>query len=252
MAQAFIADLHLTAERPTAIALFRGFLAEASTRLQKLYILGDLFEYWVGDDGAAEPEFTGVIEALRSATGRGLDIAVMHGNRDFLLGSRFAEQTGCRLLADPHVVSLYGVPTLLSHGDALCVDDHAYMALRAQMRDLAWQQQVLARPLAQRIAMARTLRQESSRATGSKEAVILDVNAGAVAALLEQHQVLRLIHGHTHRPGHYPVTTERGQALRLVVGDWYEGSSILVAGPKGLKLTAVADFARTVTDVMGG
>ena len=249
-AQAFIADLHLTAQRPQAIALFRDFLAQARDRLDHLYILGDLFEYWVGDDGIDEAEFAPVIAALRAATGTGLAISVLHGNRDFLLGERFAEMSGCRLQDDPHELTLFGIRTLISHGDALCTDDREYQALRAQFRDLRWQHQVLARPLAERIVMARALREESGRATPAKDSALLDVNTAAAGALLDRHGVRRLIHGHTHRPGEYPVPTATGPGIRIVVGDWYEGSSVLVVGPAGHALVAVADFPRAVADVM--
>ncbi|WP_297396638.1 UDP-2,3-diacylglucosamine diphosphatase [Acidiferrobacter sp.] len=249
-AQAFIADLHLTAQRPQAIALFRDFLAQARDRLDHLYILGDLFEYWVGDDGVDEAEFAPVIAALRAATGTGLAISVLHGNRDFLLGERFAEMSGCRLQDDPHELTLFGIRTLISHGDALCTDDREYQALRAQFRDLRWQHQVLARPLAERIIMARALREESGRATPAKDSALLDVNTAAAGALLDRHGVRRLIHGHTHRPGEYPVPTATGPGIRIVVGDWYEGSSVLVVGPAGHALVAVADFPRAVADVM--
>ncbi len=249
-AQAFIADLHLTAQRPQAIALFRDFLAQARDRLDHLYILGDLFEYWVGDDGIDEAEFAPVIAALRAATGTGLAISVLHGNRDFLLGERFAEMSGCRLQDDPHELTLFGIRTLISHGDVLCTDDREYQALRAQFRDPRWQHQVLARPLAERIIMARALREESGRATPAKDSALLDVNTAAAGALLDRHGVRRLIHGHTHRPGEYPVPTATGPGIRIVVGDWYEGSSVLVVGPAGHALVAVADFPRAVADVM--
>ncbi|WP_298135720.1 UDP-2,3-diacylglucosamine diphosphatase [Acidiferrobacter sp.] len=249
-AQAFIADLHLTAQRPQAIALFCDFLAQAEGRLDHLYILGDLFEYWAGDDGADEAEFAPVVAALRAATRDGLAISVLHGNRDFLLGARFAELTGCRLLEDPHELTLFGTRTLISHGDALCTDDHEYQAMRKQFRDPHWQRQVLARPLAERIAMARALRQESGRATPAKDAAALDVNTAAASALLDRHGLRLLIHGHTHRPGEYPVPTAGGPAVRIVVGDWYEGSSVLIAGPAGHTLAAVTDLSRTIENVM--
>ncbi len=250
MAQAFIADLHLTAERPEAIALFQEFLGYAQKQVDTLYILGDLFEYWVGDDGAEEPEFAPVISALRHATDGGLAIAVMHGNRDFLLGPGFTKATGCRLLEDPSRISLYGIPTVLSHGDALCTDDHEYLALRAQFRDPIWQNQILGRPLPERVAMARSLRRESGRATFAKDAAILDVNPDAVAELLLQQNARRLIHGHTHRPGEYLQESKDGLITRIVVGDWYEGSSVLIVGDAGLKLTAATDFPGAITDVM--
>ncbi len=251
-ARAFIADLHLTAQRPQAIELFRDFLAQAQGLLDQLYILGDLFEYWVGDDGADEAEFAPVVAALRTATDRGLGISILHGNRDFLLGARFVELTGCRLLDDPHELTLFGTPTVISHGDALCTDDREYQELRRQFRDPRWQQQVLTRPLAERIAMARALRAESGRATQALDAAILDVNTEAASALLARHGVRRLIHGHTHRPGEYPVPTAAGLGARIVVGDWYEGSSVLVVGPARHALVAVADFPGAIADVMRG
>lgn len=247
---AFIADLHLCAERPAAIAVFEALLADAARHLSDLYILGDLFEYWIGDDGADASGFTPIVAALRAATARGLRVFVMHGNRDFLLGAGFAAASGCTLLADPHRLDLFGTPTVLSHGDALCTDDHAYMALRAQFRDPQWQQQILARSLYERLAMARALRHESTQATGAKDQAIMDVNDRAVTDLLEQQQAQRLIHGHTHRPGHYPATTARGPAERVVVGDWYEGSSALFASPAGLTLAAATDLAGTVAQIM--
>ncbi|MDA8360727.1 MAG: UDP-2,3-diacylglucosamine diphosphatase [Gammaproteobacteria bacterium] len=251
MAQAFIADLHLTMERPEAVALFETLLVAAVGRIDHLYILGDLFEYWIGDDGGREPEFAPVLAALKNATARGLPISVMHGNRDFLLSEGFAGMTGCQLLPDPYRLDLFGTPTLLSHGDALCTDDIAYMAMRRQFRDPRWQAQVLARGIPERMAMARALRAESGTATGSKTETIMDVNADAVRALLRQHGLQRLIHGHTHRPGHYHLGSTDGTLERVVVGDWYEGSSLLVAGPGGLRLTAATDLVGAVAQVMG-
>ncbi|MDA8390356.1 MAG: UDP-2,3-diacylglucosamine diphosphatase [Gammaproteobacteria bacterium] len=250
MAQAFIADLHLTTERPEAIALFEALLGAAVGQVDHLYILGDLFEYWIGDDAACAPEFAPVLAALKNATGGGLSISVMHGNRDFLLSGGFADLTGCRLLPDPYRLDLFGTPTLLSHGDALCTDDTDYMAMRRQVRDPRWQAQILARSIPERMAMARNLRQESGTATGYKPETIMDVNADAVRMLLRDHGLKRLIHGHTHRPGHYRVDTPTEPLERIVVGDWYEGSSLLVAGPGGLRLTAATDLVGAVTEVM--
>lgn len=252
MAVAFIADLHLTMERPAGVALFTEFLGEAAGQLEHLYILGDLFEYWVGDDGAAEPEFAPILTALRQATTRGLPISVMHGNRDFLLSRKFTRTTGCILLRDPHPITLFGTRVLLSHGDALCTDDTEYMALRRRLRNPFWQWLILRRSLAARMAMARRLRRESSMATSQKPEMIMDVNTNAVRALLGRHRVRQLIHGHTHRPGRYQLDGPEGVLERVVVGDWYEGSSILVAGPRGLRLAAVPDLVGAIAEVMGG
>lgn len=229
MATLFISDLHLCAERPHITRLFLDFLARDAVAAEALYILGDLFEYWIGDDGlnpgdSADSEFGEIAAALRRVSDAGVPIYVQHGNRDFLLGEQFCVATGCRLLADPTVIDLYGELTLLMHGDLLCTDDREYQQVRRQVRDPRWIAQFLARTRAEREALVRGYRAQSQAVTQAKEADIMDVNAGAVSAAMSEHGVRRLIHGHTHRPAIH----ETPSGKRIVLGDWYEQGSVLI------------------------
>lgn len=235
----FISDLHLHASRPAVTALFLDFL-HAAHDAQALYILGDFFEYWLGDEAVELEAYRPVIAALRRATEAGLPIYVMHGNRDFLLGEGFACATGCRLLPDPTRIVLYGVPALLMHGDKLCTDDVEYQAFRAIVRDPAWQRAFLAKPLAEREALARRLREYSQISTAQKEPQIMDVTAQAVEATMHAHGVRLLIHGHTHRPGEHRFTLDGEEATRVVLGDWYEQGSVLVCTPRGWRLESLS------------
>lgn len=234
MATLFIADLHLSGERPAIVALFLRFLKERARDAEALYILGDLFEVWLGDD-AVQDGHRPVLQGLKELTER-IPAYVLHGNRDFLLGAGFGEQTGCQLLPDPWVINLYGTLTLLSHGDALCTDDGDYQAFRRQVRDPKWQAAFLAQPPERRAALARQAREESQRQNQIKTAEIMDANAQAVDALLHTHCVNQLIHGHTHRPGVHEWTTRETPARRIVLGDWYEQASVLVCDSSGCRL----------------
>ncbi len=216
------------------LALFERFLAELPERSDRLYILGDLFEAWIGDDDD-DPAAARVLAALRRASGRGLDIRVMHGNRDFLLGPGFEQRSGTRLVPDPLVVDIAGEPSLLMHGDSLCTDDQAYQQLRRQLRDPDWQRDFLARPLPERRAMARQLRATSRQETAAKDEAIMDVNPDAVAAALRRAGVRRLIHGHTHRPGHHRLQLDGRPAERIVLGDWYQAGSALWCDEAGCR-----------------
>lgn len=227
MATLFISDLHLSAERPAITTLFIAFLREHAVRADSLYILGDLFEYWVGDDACAESEYAPIISALRALTERGVPVYIMHGNRDFLIGDRFAEETGARLLPDPSVVDLYGQRTLLMHGDTLCTDDVDYQRFRLFIRQPAQIQAFLAKPFDERNAMIRGYREMSKAATSEKAEDIMDVNGAAVLAALRAHRVRTLIHGHTHRPADHQIEFDGGAARRIVLGDWYEHGSVL-------------------------
>lgn len=222
----FISDLHLTEERPEIIALFQTFLREEATQADALYILGDLFEAWLGDD-AVLPSMQPVLAALSTLTKSGVPVFVMVGNRDFLLGEQFEKMTGCKLLPDPSVINLYGTNTLLMHGDTLCTDDVDYQKFREQVRNPAWQSAVLAKTIDERIAMAREARAESKAATQEKSEEIMDVNAEAVNEAFREHGTTRLIHGHTHRPAIHPLTINGTSVTRIVLGDWYDQSSIL-------------------------
>ncbi|MEJ2629969.1 MAG: UDP-2,3-diacylglucosamine diphosphatase [Acidihalobacter sp.] len=231
----FISDLHLDLERPEVIDLLVRFLDERAVDADALYILGDLFEYWIGDDDIRDGLLP-AIEALRRVSDAGVPLSFMAGNRDFLIGSGFAERAGCRLLEDPTRVELYGVPTLLMHGDSLCTDDVAYQALRKQLRDPAWQAGFLALPVEQRRAQAEALRRKSREATRGKAMAIMDVNAGEVDAAFRKHGVRRIIHGHTHRPAVHALEVDGGAARRIVLGDWYTQGSVLSVTAEGYTL----------------
>jgi len=222
----FISDLHLSDERPEITALFLRFLQNDAARARALYILGDLFEVWLGDD-AVLPAYQPVIDGISALTAGGVPVYVMHGNRDFLIGDRFVELSGCRLLEDPTVIELDGKRTLLMHGDTLCTDDVEYQHFRTQVRNPDTQRQFLALPINERIALAKHYRQESRERSRSKTEEIMDVNQGAVMDIMRRHEVYQMIHGHTHRPAVHSFTLDNHSAQRIVLGDWYEQASIL-------------------------
>jgi UDP-2,3-diacylglucosamine hydrolase len=204
-----------------------------------LYILGDLFESWVGDDGLALPFNARVAQDLARAA-KATPVFFMHGNRDFLIARRFAEETGVRLLEDPAIVDLYGTRTLLMHGDTLCTADTQYQAFRAQVRDPRWQQAVLARPLEQRIAMARGLRGESEGAKQGKSMEIMDVTLETVLDAYRKHDASLLIHGHTHRPMRHVHDVDRRERVRWVLPDWYdERAGYLEVTPQSQRFIAI-------------
>jgi UDP-2,3-diacylglucosamine hydrolase len=243
MTTLFVSDLHLDATRPDITALFLRFLREEAMQAEALYILGDLFEAWVGDDVEGEPAGS-VRTALRAVADAGVPVYFQRGNRDFLAGARFSADTGATLLPDPAVVMLYGEPTLLMHGDLLCTGDHAYQAFRAQVRAPAWQQQFLAQPLAAReafAAKARAASQEHQKGVGNGGAMdaITDVDGDAVATTLVRYGVRRLIHGHTHRPAIHALDAGGRPARRIVLGDWYEQGSVLRVDPDGIELASL-------------
>ena len=245
MSTLFVSDLHLDPARPEITALFLRFLQREAASADALYILGDLFEAWVGDD---DPSSTGqqVADGLRRLADAGVPVYFVHGNRDFLVGQDYAGRAGLRILPDPAVVSLYGEPVLVMHGDLLCTDDHAYQAFRAQTRDPHWQAMFLAQPLAARQAFAAQARQASmSRQQdmidgdrASFEAVT-DVNPQAVEATLARFGVATLVHGHTHRPAMHAVRIGDREGRRIVLGDWYEQGSVLRVSPGHCDLQAL-------------
>lgn len=232
----FISDLHLTAERPSANERFFGFLAETARSAEALYILGDFFEAWVGDDALADPFHAQVTSALRELTSGGVRLFIMHGNRDFLLGESFIQATGASLLLEPHVVNLYDRPTLLLHGDVLCTDDLDYQQFRRLVRDPGWQASFLARPLAERVALARQLRERSEQVKGDKRPEIMDVNPEAVQNAFRRHGVAHMIHGHTHRPAHHRLTVDDRDCERWVLPDWYDSGGYLACSDAGCSL----------------
>ena len=232
----FISDLHLCDQRPAITRLFLGFLAGEARAADALYILGDLFEFWVGDDATGENEFRRVIDGLAGLTRAGVPLHMMYGNRDFLMRKRFEEVTGGRLILDPLRIELYGEPTLLMHGDLLCTADTDYMKFRAMVRDPAWQGDFLAKSLAERNGIFNNYREISKATTTKKPPEIMDVAQSAVENVMRQHNVRRLIHGHTHRPGEHVFTLDGAPARRMVLGAWYEQGSVLRVDAKGWAL----------------
>lgn len=219
MTTLFISDLHLEESRPDITDAFMGFLKEKAMGVDKLYILGDFFEAWIGDDERT-PLQEQVAASLRELNASGTEIFLMHGNRDFLIGDDFCNRAGATLLDDPTVVDLYGTPTLLMHGDSLCTADVEYQKFRANMRSPQWQQMILQRPLADRQQMARQLREISMAKNQGKEETIMDVTPEEVVKEMEAHGVQRLIHGHTHRPAEHELAANGKPAKRIVLGDW--------------------------------
>ena len=218
----FISDLHLSPRSPGATRLFLQFLAGRARQAEALYILGDLFEAWIGDDDMDDPFHAEIIAGLRQASDADLEIGVMHGNRDFLLGSDFAQASGTRLLNDPHVLSTAEWQFVLSHGDALCLDDADYMAFRNQARNPQWQAAMLAKPLAERRAIAEHMRQVSESSQRDKENPYTDLQAAATDDFLREHGYATFIHGHTHQPARHDHIVDGIHVERWVLADWHE------------------------------
>ena len=243
MTHYFISDLHLQASHPK---MTEGFL-QLLTRLQgaeSLYILGDFFEVWIGDD-YDDPMVTAIKSGLKQLSESGTAVYLMHGNRDFLLGDEFASRCGGKLIDDPTVVDLYGQRVVLMHGDSLCTRDSAYMEFRQQVRDPAWQQAFLARPLLERMMVAQQLRQQSQAANSNKASDIMDVTHEEVIKSLVKHDVNLMIHGHTHRPGIHTIRLPEDvngstEAHRIVLGAWDQKAWILEFRPDGYDLKPVA------------
>jgi UDP-2,3-diacylglucosamine hydrolase len=235
MTTLFISDLHLHAAEPAAVQAFYDFLNERALGAKALYILGDFFDAWIGDDDD-EPLGHEVAAKLRELANNGVDIYLMPGNRDFVLGDVFAARAGATMLTDPTVIDLYGQTTVLLHGDSLCTRDQAYMALRAQLRSPEWQAQALAQPLQVRRAMAEQLRAKSKTMNSSKPEDIMDVTPEAVIELLRENNASLMIHGHTHRPERHPLTVDKQPAERIVLGDWHDNAWCLVANEDALTL----------------
>jgi UDP-2,3-diacylglucosamine hydrolase len=234
----FISDLHIDAQRPEITRQFVDFLKNEAQGADALYILGDLFESWVGDDA---PDFSQqeAIEGIRSLTAGGVPCFVMHGNRDFLLAQQFCRLSGADLLPDPLIVTLYGEPVLVMHGDALCTDDHAYQRLRATVRDADWQRRFLALSVAARRALAGAARVGSQAHTAALEYAITDVNADSVAAALRGSGTATLLHGHTHRPAIHALQVDGRPCTRIVLGDWYDQGSLLRWDENGPQLKSL-------------
>jgi UDP-2,3-diacylglucosamine hydrolase len=234
----FVSDLHLSAVRPDAVGCFLRFLAERAPGAQALYVLGDLFDAYIGDDDERFPN-RDIKAGLRQLAAGGTRVYFQHGNRDFLVGDRFCRDAGAQLLGDYAVVDLFGTPTLVTHGDLLCTDDVQYQQARERVRSDAWKQNALAKPLFARRLYARWYRYRSGRDKGAKTAEIMDVNPGAVVSAMNGFGVSRLIHGHTHRPAVHDLDLAGSPAQRFVLAEWLEEGQVLVWSPDGYRLEVV-------------
>lgn len=229
----FISDLHLSADQPISMAAFQHFITTLAPAAEALYILGDLFEYWAGDDDINDPFHAQIIAGLRSLATQNTQLYLLHGNRDLLIGQVMAQACQATLLDDPTLIELYGTPTLLSHGDTLCTDDTEYQRYRTEVHDAVFQQQFLAKPLSERKAYIEQLRIRSKAEKQGKASAIMDVNDAAVSALLRAHHYPRLIHGHTHRPKHHEHRLDGRMCERWVLGAWYQQGSALRCDTQG-------------------
>ncbi|MEQ1880123.1 MAG: UDP-2,3-diacylglucosamine diphosphatase [Burkholderiales bacterium] len=235
----FISDLHLSQETPAANQALQNFLDSQAREASALYVLGDLFEYWIGDDsldGEFAPQICAAFARLAS---QGVKLFFMHGNRDFMIGARFARESGMSLLDDPCLIDLHGKPTLLMHGDTLCTDDFDYQKFRATVRSVTWQGEFLAKSPAERSQIAQQARQHSELAKQTKQTAIMDVNLAAVEAVLRQHGYPRIIHGHTHRPARHLRVVDGNPCERFVLADWYSQGSYLICDENGCRALPV-------------
>ncbi len=231
----FISDLHLHESRPQLTRAFFRFLEEQAKGAEALYILGDFFDAWIGDDDDAELGLD-VAQRLKQLSNSGTRVYLMHGNRDFLLGNQFASAAGATLIAEFTVIDLYGTPTILLHGDSLCTKDIAYQQFRLIARNTNWQQQQLSQPLAVRRQIAAQLREKSQSMNSLKAEDIMDVTLEEVVAQMKEAKVMRMIHGHTHRPARHALTIDGKAAERIVLGDWHHEGWCLIASENHLDL----------------
>lgn len=231
----FISDLHLSAGRRATTRRFLHFLQTRARHAQRLYILGDLFDAWVGDDDNTPPN-RAVKQALRALSDAGTEVFYQHGNRDFLIGERFLRETGCQPLPDHAVIDLYGVPALLMHGDLLCSDDLPYLAFRARSRTPEWRGDILGKPLPLRLLGARWYRLRSYWHKAKKASEIMDVNQDTVRETMQKHGVARLIHGHTHRPAVHDFQLGGKAVQRFVLAEWGRQGSVLCWTADGYRI----------------
>jgi len=229
----FISDLHLSEGEPHITRLLLNFTRNTAAKADALYILGDLFEYWAGDDDSDSLFHQKIISAIREVSRQGTPVFIMHGNRDFLMDEQLAQECKATLLPDPTLIDLYGTPTLLTHGDGLCTDDTGYQAFRAQVRQPAWRNSFLAQPLPQRKAQIEQLRKMSEEQKQTKAMEIMDVNLDSVAELFRAHHYPRMIHGHTHRQKHHIHIVDGKTCDRWVLGDWHKTGNALRCAAAG-------------------
>ncbi len=235
----FISDLHLAPGRPATTESFFGFLKGPAAQAEALYILGDLFEYWIGDDDLSDPFNASVAEALGALSRRGVAVNLMQGNRDVLMGDEFAGRCGGRLLADPAILDLYGKPTLVMHGDTLCTDDVEYMKWRAKARDPAFQASFLGQPIPERKRLIVGMRRKSEEHKQGQSPAIMDVAKPTVERVLRDFNYPRLIHGHTHRPARHVHRIDGHDCERWVLTDWYGSGGYLRCDASGCTVTAL-------------
>ena len=235
MTTLFVSDLHLEAERPDIGKQFLQFLETDAKEADDLYILGDLFEAWVGDDDPNTHYFA-IKRALRKLDDAGIPVYFMHGNRDFMVGREFANETGLEILDDPYKVTMYGQKALLTHGDLLCTDDAQYQKVRQMVRNPDWQAQMRVKPLKERLRIAEEARRQSLEQTLNQSLEIMDVNQGAVESMIREHNVDVLLHGHTHRPAVHTVDLGNRKAKRIVLGDWFAQGWVVRWDSRGPRL----------------
>ncbi|MGH8397384.1 MAG: UDP-2,3-diacylglucosamine diphosphatase [Gammaproteobacteria bacterium] len=238
MTTLFISDLHLDPARPQITRLFLDFMKTEARAAEALYILGDFFELWIGDDDP-DAHHARVIASVRELADCGVPVYFMHGNRDFLIGERFAHAAGCTLLPDPYLADLYGLLTLLMHGDILCTDDVEYQAFRKMVREPARQQAFLEKSVEERRTYMTQARAATKLRTQAKAEYIMDVNQQAVETMMKQYAVTRLIHGHTHRPAVHTFQSDGIEKTRVVLGDWYEQGSMLKVNKSDIRLLSL-------------
>ena len=241
MATLFVSDVHLSARRPEIVDAFEAFLDGQARRADALYVLGDLFDEWLGDDDDRAPH-PRITRALARLSDGGVPVSIMRGNHDFLLGSDFERLSRCPLIPDPSVVQVAGSRVLLMHGDLLCTRDTDYQAFRKMTRDPEIQREFLSLPLADRAEKAAALRGQSREAMRLKPEDIMDVTPEAVADAMRRHEVSHFVHGHTHRPAVHSLEVAGASAARIVLGDWYEQDSVLIWSEKGYRLGRIGEL----------
>jgi len=241
MGTLFVSDVHLNSARAEIVRAFIAFLEQKARDADALYILGDLFDEWLGDDDDKAPHGQ-VTDALAALTATGVPVSVVQGNHDFLLGKKFAKRSGCKLLRDDTIIDVYGTSTLIMHGDTLCTRDVDYLAFRKMARNPIMQKMFLAMSLKSRAQQAAKIRHESSADVALKSDNIMDVTPEAVDAVMNKYKVRHLVHGHTHRPAIHNFALDDGEATRIVLGDWYEQDSVLIWDEAGYRLGRIGDL----------
>lgn len=241
MATLFVSDVHLSARRPEIVDAFEGFLEQPARRADGVYILGDLFDEWLGDDDDRAPH-PRITQALKGLSESGVPVRIMHGNHDFLLGSAFEQASRCPIIGDPSVVEVEGARVLLMHGDILCTRDVDYQEFRKTVRDPEVQREFLELPFDERVERVTAMRGESRKAMRLKPQDIMDVTPEAVVEAMQAHGVRHFIHGHTHRPAVHELELGGESAVRIVLGDWYEQDSVLIWNQEGFRLGRISDL----------